>query len=294
MSDFRSGSVGLVGRPNTGKSSLLNRMLGQKLAIVSPRAQTTRHLLTGILNLPEGQIAFVDAPGLQTRHRSLLNRSLNRRAGEAVRDADIAAFVVEALQFGAEDRAALGRVPAGRPVIAVVNMIDKVKPAERLLPYLTRLSEAHEFAALVPVSAATGKNVAELLRVLVRQLPAGPPLYPPDQLTDRDERFFAAELLREKIFRELGEELPYHCEVIIEGFREEGRLRRIEATLWVERASHRPIVLGAGGARLKRISTAARKDMERMFGGKVFLRAWVKVKSRWSEDERLLRKLGYA
>ncbi len=294
MSDFRSGSVGLVGRPNTGKSSLLNRMLGQKLAIVSPRAQTTRHLLTGILNLPGGQIAFVDAPGFQTRHRSLLNRSLNRRAGEAVRDADVAAFVVEALQFGAEDRAALGRVPTGRPVIAVVNMIDKVKPAERLLPYLTRLSEAHEFAALVPVSAATGKNVPELLRVLVQQLPVGPPLYPADLLTDRDERFFAAELIREKIFRELGEELPYHCEVIVESFREEGRLRRIEATLWIERASHRPIVLGAGGARLKRISTAARKDMERMFGGKVFLRAWVKVKSRWSEDERLLRELGYA
>jgi GTP-binding protein Era len=294
MSAFRSGSVGMVGRPNTGKSSLLNRMLGQKLAIVSPRAQTTRHLLTGILHLPEGQVAFVDAPGFQTRHRTLLNRSLNRRAGEAARDADVAAFVVEALRFGADDRAALGRIPAGRPVVAVINMIDKVRPAERLLPYLARLAEVHPFVALVPVSAATGKNVPELLRVLVQQLPEGPPLYPEDQLTDRDERFFAAELLREKIFRELGEELPYHCEVLVDSFREEGRLRRVEATLWVERDSHRPIVLGAGGARLKRIASAARRDMERMFGGKVYLRAWVKVKSRWSEDERLLRELGYA
>lgn len=294
MSGFRSGSVGLIGRPNTGKSSLLNRILGQKLAIVSPRAQTTRHLLTGILHMPEGQIVFVDAPGYQTRHRSLLNRSLNRRASEAVRVADAAAFVVEALRFGAEDRAALGRVPPGRPVVAVVNMIDKVRPAERLLPFMARLAETHPFAALVPVSAATGKNVPALLRVLIQQLPEGPPLYPEDQLTDRDERFFAAELLREKIFRELGEELPYHCEVMVDSFKEEGRLRRIEATLWVERESHRPIVLGAGGARLKRISTAARRDMEQMFGGKVFLRAWVKVKARWSENERLLRELGYA
>jgi len=294
MSDFRSGSVSLVGRPNTGKSSLLNRMLGQKLAIVSPRAQTTRHLLTGVLNLPGGQIAFLDAPGFQTRHRSLLNRALNRRAAEAARDADVAAFVVEALRYGADDRAALARIPADRPVVAVVNMVDKVRPAARLLPYLERLAGERPFAALVPVSAATGRNLPELLRVLLAQLPEGPPLYPEDQLTDRDERFFAAELLREKIFRELGEELPYHCEVVVDRFREEGRLRRIDATLWVEREAHRPIILGAGGARLKRIASAARRDMEQMFGGKVYLQTWVKVKARWSENERLLRELGYA
>jgi GTP-binding protein Era len=294
MSAFRSGSVGLVGRPNTGKSSLLNRLLGQKLAIVSPRAQTTRHLLTGILTLPDCQIAFIDAPGFQTRHRNLLGRALNRRAGEAAREADVTAFVVEALRFGPEDRAALARVPEGRPVIAVVNMIDKIRPAARLLPFLERLAGEHRFAALVPVSAATGRNVPELLRVLRAKLPEGPPLYPADQLTDRDERFFAAEMLREQLFRELGEELPYHCEAIVDSFREEGKLRRIEATLWVEREAHRPIVLGAGGARLKRISTLARKSMERLFGGKVYLRAWVKVKPRWSQDERLLRTLGYA
>jgi GTPase len=294
MTPFRSGSVGLVGRPNTGKSSLLNRLLGQKLAIVSPREQTTRHVLTGVLTTVDCQYALVDSPGYQTRHRNLLNRSLNRRAGEAARDVDVVAFVVEALRFDAADREALSRVPAGRPAVAVVNKVDQVRPPSRLLPFVERLARERAFEAIVPVSAATGRNVPELLRVLRELLPAGPAMYPADQLTDRDERFFAAELLREKLFRLLGEELPYSCEVTIEGFREEGRLRRIDATIWVERDGHKPIVLGAGGAMLKRISTEARKDMERMFGGKVFLQAWVKVKRGWSEDPRLLRALGYA
>jgi GTPase len=294
MTPFRSGSVGLVGRPNTGKSSLLNRLLGQKLAIVSAREQTTRHVLTGVLNAAHCQVALVDAPGYQTRHRNLLNRSLNRRAGEAARDVDVVAFVVEAMRFDAADREALSRVPAGRPTVAVVNKLDLVRPASRLLPFVARLSRERAFDAIVPVSAATGRNLPELLRVLRELLPIGPALYPADLLTDRDERFFAAELLREKLFRLLGEELPYRCEVSIEGFREEGRLRRIDATIWVERDGHKPIVLGAGGAMLKRIATEARKDMERMFGGKVFLQAWVKVKRGWSEDPRLLRTLGYA
>ena len=294
MKPFRSGSVGFVGRPNTGKSSLLNRLVGRKLAIVSPREQTTRHLLTGILNTVDGQIAFVDSPGFQTRHRNRLNRSLNRRAGEVARDADVLAFVLEALRLDAADRAALARIPAGRPVVAVVNKVDLVRPAARLLPFLERVAREREFAAIVPVSAATGRNLPELLRVLHEQLPAGPAHYPADQLTDRDERFFAAELLREKIFRLLGEELPYRCDVIIDSFREEGRLRRIEATLWVERDSHKPIVLGKGGAMLKRLSTDARKDMETLYGGKVFLQVWVKVKRNWTEDARTLRELGYA
>jgi len=293
MSGYRSGSVGLVGRPNTGKSSLMNRLLGQKLAIVSPRAQTTRNLLTGILTTPDCQYAFVDSPGFQMRHRNLFNRSLNRRAGEAARDVDVVAFVVEALRFDAADRAALGRVPEDRPVVAVVNKVDLAKPVERLLPFLERLGRERTFAALVPVSATTGRNLPELLRVLRGQLPEAEAAYPEDQLTDRDERFFAAELLREKIFRLLGEELPYRCEVMVDSFREEGRLRRIEATLWVERESQKPIVIGAQGATLKRISTEARKDMERLFGGKVFLQVWVKVRDSWTDDPRLLRQLGY-
>jgi GTP-binding protein Era len=294
MTPFRSGSVGLVGRPNTGKSSLLNRLLGQKLAIVSPRAQTTRHLLTGVLNAEGCQVAFVDAPGFQTRHRNLLNRSLNRRAGEAARNADVAAFVLEAMRFDAADRAALARVPAGRPTVAVLNKVDRVRTASSLLPFVARVARSHAFAAIVPVSATTGRNIPELLRVLCSLLPEGPALYPADQLTDRDERFFAAELLREKLFRALTDELPYSCEVMVDSFREEGRLRRIDATVWVEREAHKPIVLGRGGETLKRIASEARKDMERMFGGKVFLQVWIKVRRGWSEDERTLRQLGYA
>ncbi|MDH4172425.1 MAG: GTPase Era [Betaproteobacteria bacterium] len=294
MTPFRSGSVGLAGRPNTGKSSLLNRLLGQKLAIVSPRAQTTRHLLLGILNTAGCQMAFLDAPGFQTRHRNLLNRSLNRRASEAARDADVVAFVLEAMHIGAEDRAALARVPEDRPMVAVINKVDLVRSASSLLPFVARIARERAFAAIVPVSAATGRNVPELMRVLESLLPEGPPMYPADQLTDRDERFFAAELLREKLFRALADELPYSCEVMVDSFREEGRMRRIEATLWVEREAHKPIVIGRGGATLKRIATEARKDMERMFGGKVFLQVWIKVRRGWSEDARLLRQLGYA
>lgn len=293
MSTFRSGSVGLVGRPNTGKSSLLNRLLGQKLAIVSPREQTTRHALTGILTTRDCQYAFVDSPGFQLRHRNLLNRSLNRRAGETARDVDVVAFVVEALRYGAADRAALVRVPAGRPVVAVVNKVDLVKPAARLLPFLELLAREREFAAIVPVSAATGRNLPELLRVLRGFLPEAPAAYPEDQLTDRDERFFAAELVREKLFRLLKEELPYRCEAVVDSFKEEGRLRRIQVTIWVERESHKAIVIGKQGATLKRISTEARQDMERLFGGKVFLEVWVKVRKQWTEDERALRELGY-
>jgi GTP-binding protein Era len=294
MSDFRSGTVGLVGRPNTGKSSLLNRMVGQKLAIVSSREQTTRHLLTGVLTTADCQYAFVDSPGFQTRHRNLLNRSLNRRAGEAARDVNVVAFVLEALHLDSADRQALAKVPEAMPLVAVVNKVDLVRPQAKLLPFLERVAREREFAAIVPVSASTGRNVPELLRVLREQLPEGAAHYPSDQLTDRDERFFAAELLREKIFRLLGEELPYRCEAVVDSFREEGRLRRIEATLWVERESHKPIVIGRQGATLKRISTEARKDMERLFGGKVFLQVWVKVRRRWTDDERLLRQLGYA
>ncbi|HSG74922.1 MAG TPA: GTPase Era [Burkholderiales bacterium] len=294
MTAFRSGSVALVGRPNTGKSSLLNRLMGQKLAIVSPRAQTTRHLLLGVLNAKDCQLAFVDSPGFQTRHRNLLNRSLNRRAGEAARDADVVAFVLEAMQFDAADRVVLARVPAGRPTVAVINKVDRVRTASSLLPFIARVSREHTFAAIVPVSATTGRNVPELLRVLGGLLPEGPALYPADQLTDRDERFFAAELLREKLFRALTDELPYSCEVMIDSFREDGRLRRIDATVWVEREAHKPIILGRGGATLKRIASEARKDMERMYGGKVFLQTWVKVRRGWSGDERMLRQLGYA
>ena len=289
----RCGTIGIAGRPNTGKSSLLNRLVGEKLSIVSAKPQTTRHLVTGILTRDDCQYVFVDSPGQQMRSRSHLHRALNRRATEAARDSDVALFVVEALRFGPEDRAVAERIPSEQTVIAVVNKIDLVRNRAELIPFLERLSKLRDFHAVVPVSAHTGRNIPELLKVVRAALPEAPAAYPPDQLTDRDERFFAAELLREKLFMEMGEELPYRCEVVIESFKEEGRLRRIEATILVERESQKAMVVGAGGARLKRMGTAARKDMERMFGGKVYLGTWVKVRRAWTDDARVLRQLGY-
>lgn len=289
----RCGTIGIAGRPNTGKSSLLNRLVGEKVSIVSAKPQTTRHLVTGILTRPDCQYVFVDAPGQQTRAKNTLHRRLNRRATEAARDADVALFVVEALRFTPQDRAALERIPKEQRVIAAVNKIDLVKSASTLIPYLDRLAKTRDFAAIVPVSAKTGKNVPALLDALRAALPEAEAMYPPDQLTDRDERFFAAELLREKLFETMGEDMPYRCEVVIDSFKEEGKLRRIEATILVERDSQKPIVLGAGGERLKRMATAARKDMEKLFGGKVYLGTWVKVRKAWTDDARILRQLGY-
>jgi GTP-binding protein Era len=293
MSTFRAGTIALVGRPNTGKSSLLNRIVGQKLSIVSPKAQTTRHLVTGILTTADCQYVFVDSPGYQTRHKGGLNRMLNRRSSDAARDTSVVCFVVDATAYGAADRAALERIPPQQKTLAVVNKIDALKRKDALLPFVSRLSAERDFAAIVPVSARTGKNVPELLKVLRDALPESPPLYPEDQLTDRDERFFAAELVREKLFLALGEELPYRCEVSIDSFKEEGALRRIEATIWVDRDSQKAIVIGEQGATLKRIGSGARRDLEEMFEGKVYLGLWVKVRKGWSDDARALRQFGH-
>ncbi len=293
MSGHRCGTVGLVGRPNTGKSSLLNRLIGQKISIVSPKPQTTRHLLNGILTLPGCQYVFVDSPGVPSEPKNVLHRALKRRAGEAARDVDVAVFVVEATRFTPEDRGALEGMPEGQQIVAAVNKIDLVRRHADLIPFLDRLAKSYSFKAVVPVSAKTGRNIPELLKVLREALPEGPSAYPEDQITDRDERFFAAELLREKIFEQLDQELPYRCEVVIDSFKEEGRLRRIEATILVERDSQKAIVLGTGGERLKRMATAARKDMEKLFGGKVYLGTWIKVRKSWTDDARVMKQLGY-
>jgi len=289
----RCGTISLLGRPNTGKSSLLNRLVGEKLSIVSARPQTTRHLVTGILTLPECQYIFVDAPGNPPRLKSVMHKALSRRVGEAAAQADLVLYVVEALRFWPEDLAALERIPAEQKTIAVVNKVDTVKKAAALIPFLERLAKNRDFVAVVPASARTGRNLPELLRVVADALPAGPAAYPEDQLTDRDERFFAAEMLREKLFETLGEELPYRCEVTIDSFREEGKLRRIEASILVERASQKAIVLGKGGERLKAMASAARADLERLYQGKVYLGVWVKVRRAWTDDLRVLRQLGY-
>ena len=293
MSAFRCGTVAIAGRPNTGKSSLLNKLVGQKIAIVSPKAQTTRRTVTGIFTTPSCQYVFVDLPGYQTRHVNVLNRALNRQATEGARDCDVAVFVVEALRYGTEDREVLARIPAEQRVVLAVNKLDLVKNRLELLPFIERLQKERAFSAIVPVSARSGRNLPELLKVVESLLPVGPAAYPADQLTDKDERFFAVEILREKLFQLLGEELPYRCDVAIESFKEEGRLRRIEATIWVERDSQKAIVIGAKGEQLKRISSAARRDMERLFDGKVYLGVWVKVKRDWTGDARLLKQLGY-
>jgi len=293
VSEHKCGTIGLVGRPNTGKSSLLNRLIGQKLSIVSAKPQTTRHLLNGILTVPGCQYVFVDSPGLPSEQKNVLHRALTRRAVEAARDVDVAVFVVEAGRFTPEDRAALERIPAEQRIVVAVNKLDTVKHRAELIPFLDRVSKTREFHAVVPVSAKTGRNIPELLRVLREALPEGPPAYPEDQVTDRDERFFAAELLREKIFEELGQELPYRCEVVIDSFKDDGRLRRIEATILVERDSQKAIVLGTKGERLKKMATNARKDMEKLFQGKVYLGTWVKVRKSWTDDARVLRQLGY-
>jgi len=294
VNGHRCGTVGITGRPNVGKSSLINRLIGQKLTIVSPKAQTTRHLVSGILTTEDAQLVFVDAPGRPPQSRSALHRMLGRRAAEAARSCDVALFVVEAMHLEAGDQAALDAVPAGQKIVVAVNKVDRVRDAARLLPFLDRLARLRDFEAIVPVSARSGKNLPTLLGVLKNALPEGPALYPADQLTDRDERFFAAELLREKLFYALAEELPYRCEVVIDSFRMDGKLRRVDATIFVERESQKGIVVGRGGATLKRVAREARRDMEQLFDGKVFLNVWVKVRENWTDDVRVLRQLGYA
>lgn len=293
MSEFKSGYVAIVGRPNVGKSTLLNRIVGEKISIVSRKAQTTRHRISGILTLPDAQFVFVDTPGFQTRHANALNRAMNRGVTQALADVDVVVFVVEAGRFDAQDKAVLRLLPRERPVILAVNKIDQLKDKATLLPMLASLSSEFPFTAIVPVSAAKGSQVADLLSEVRKTLPHNEALFGEDEITDRSERFLAAEYIREKLFRLTGDELPYASTVEIEKFEIDGTLRRISATIVVDRPAHKGIVIGKGGETLKRIPTEARQDMERLFDGKVFLEIFVKVKSGWSDDERLLKSLGY-
>ena len=293
MSEFKSGYVAIVGRPNVGKSTLLNRIVGEKISIVSRKAQTTRHRISGILTLPDAQFVFVDTPGFQTRHANALNRAMNRGVTQALADVDVVVFVVEAGRFDAQDKAVLRLLPRERPVILAVNKIDHLKDKATLLPMLASLSSEFPFTAIVPVSAAKGSQVADLLSEVRKTLPHNEALFGEDEITDRSERFLAAEYIREKLFRLTGDELPYASTVEIEKFEIDGTLRRISATIVVDRPAHKGIVIGKAGETLKRIATEARQDMERLFDGKVFLEIFVKVKSGWSDDERLLKSLGY-
>lgn len=292
--DHRCGYIAIVGRPNVGKSTLLNHLLGQKLSITSRKPQTTRHRIVGVLSREHYQMLFVDTPGIHKQEKRAINRYMNRTASSTLRDVDVIVFVVDGLKWTEEDDLVLQKLQGVQvPVLLVVNKVDRIEQKESLLPHLQQLSERYTFAEVIPLSALSGHNLDRLEAVLLPHLPLGVPLFAADQLTDKSQRFLAAEIVREKVMRQLGDEVPYELTVEIEQFKQEGKLLRINALILVEREGQKAIVIGDGGQRLKQIGTEARKDMERLFDSKVMLQLWVKVKSGWSDDERALRSLGY-
>ena len=289
----RCGLVAIVGRPNVGKSTLLNALVGQKISITSNKAQTTRHRITGVRTRAATQFVFVDTPGYQTQHAAALNRTLNRTVLASLADVDVVLFVVEAGRFSAPDEKVLSLLPTGTPAMLIANKLDAVPRRDSVLPWLKKMQERHAFAEFVPMSAHKAADVERLFGILERYLPEQAWLYEEDALTDRSDRFLAAEIIREKLFRLTGDELPYTSTVVIDKFEEEGRLRRIAASIVVEREAHKGMVIGANGDLLKRIGSEARQELEKLMDAKVFLELWVKVRSGWADDEAHLRSYGY-
>ena len=289
----RCGLVAIVGRPNVGKSTLLNALVGQKVSITSAKAQTTRHRITGIRTVDDAQFVFVDTPGFQTKHAAALNRTLNRTVTGVLSDVDVVLFVVEAGRFGLDDAKVLALMQPGKPVFLIANKLDTVVRRADLAPWLKGMQERHAFAEFVPLCAKKDADVQRLLGIVKPYLPVQPWFYEEDALTDRTDKFLASEIIREKLFRLTGDELPYTSTVVIDKFEEEGNLRRIAATIVVERDSHKGIVIGNGGERLKRIGSEARQELEKLMDAKVFLEVWVKVRSGWADDEAHLRSYGY-
>lgn len=290
---FRCGTVAIVGRPNVGKSTLLNHLIGQKVSITSNKAQTTRHRITGILTDEQTQFLFLDTPGFQKTNDNALNRVLNRTVSQAVSDADVALYMVEALRFSDADEPALKQLSGFKTVLLLVSKCDKVKDKSKLMVFLKEMQTKANFAAIIPVSVKQQKSLEELKKVIRSYLPESPPVFGAENFTDRSERFMATEFIREKVFRQLGDELPYAANVIIDKYEEVGNLRRVFASIIVEKASQKAILIGEKGERLKRIGTDARKDMETTFGGKVYLELWVRVKKGWADDDALVRQYGY-
>ena len=288
----RCGHVAIVGRPSVGKSTLVNRLVGQKLTITSSKPQTTRHRIVGILTEPGRQFVLVDTPGFQTLHRSRLNERLNRAVVDSLAGVDVAVLVVDGARLTQADRNVAALLPAGLPVVVAVNKVDALADKKALLPLIGGIAQLRPFAAIVPVSAEKGTQVDALKEEIAKLLPEGPAIYGEDELTDRDERFLAAEFVREKIFRLLGDELPYATAVAIDRFEHDGPVRRIFASIYVDKASQRAILLGARGGRMKEIGAAARRDLEALFGGPVYLELWVRVKKGWADDAAALRRLG--
>mgnify|MGYP003782413147 FL=1 len=295
---FRAGFAALGGRPNVGKSTLLNALVGEKISIVTPRPQTTRHRITGLVNRPGVQLAFVDTPGLHDGGKRALNRAMNRAAAGALIDADVVVFVVEALRWGPEDEAVMQRIrDSGRPAIAVVSKVDTARPRERLLPFIEALAARHAFRAIVPVSATRRDNLEPLISAITAELPESPQLFDEQDRTDRDLRFRITEIIREKLTLELNQEVPYGIAVEIEKMAEEpmdsgGTRQLIHAVIWVDREGQKPIVIGARGERLKRVGSSARRDIIALLGQRCHLELWVKVRENWADNAQALRSLG--
>lgn len=292
--NFRCGYVSLIGRPNVGKSTLMNYLLGQKISITSHRPQTTRHRILGIKTTDDVQIVYVDTPGIHDNENRAMNRYMNRTAGASFKDVDVIVFLVEALKWTNEDELVIKRLQQVKaPVVLAVNKVDLVKKKDQLLPFIEKIKDKFEFKDIIPLSATKGDNVENFEKVVSAYLPLSEPFYAEDQITDRSSRFMAAEIIREKLMRNLSRELPYNLTVEIEKFSQDGRMLDIAAVIWVERDNQKAIIIGKNGEQLKSIGSKARIDMEKMFEQKVFLQLWVKVKSGWSDDERALNSLGY-
>lgn len=289
----RCGLVAIVGRPNVGKSTLLNALVGQKVSITSGKAQTTRHRITGIRTVAPTQFVFVDTPGFQTKHSAALNRNLNRTVRGVLSDVDLVLLVVEAGRFGPDDAKVLALLPPGKPAFLVANKLDAVHRRAELAPWLQAMQARHAFAEFVPLTARKDADVQRLLGIIEPYLPLNEWMFEEDALTDRSERFLASEIIREKLFRLTGDELPYTSTVVIDKFEEDGALRRIAASIVVEREAHKGMVIGDQGSVLKRIGSEARVELEKLMDGKVFLELWVKVRSGWADDEEHLRTYGY-
>ncbi len=290
---FSTGVIAVVGRPNVGKSTLVNALVGAKVSIVSSKPQTTRHRILGVRTEADAQYIFADTPGFQTQFKSALNSAMNRTVTQALAEVDVVLWLVEARKFTPADQRILPLLPRDKPVVLVVNKIDLVEEKTKLLPYLESMAKQYNFAEIVPLSAEKEKDVLRLPAILKPYLPEGEAWFSEDDITDRSSRFLAAEIVREKVFRLTGDEIPYVVAVTIEQFEEDGQMFRIGAVIWVDREGHKPIVLGRGGEHIKRIASEARVDMEKLFDRKVFLQVWVKVKGGWADDSRLIKQFGY-
>ena len=292
---YRAGTIAVIGRPNVGKSTLINSLVGAKVSIVSPRPQTTRHRLLGIATFPEGQLMLVDTPGIHGNQKRAMNRYMNRAARGAVSDVDAAVLMIEAGRWVEDDTLAYSALKeSGVPCVLVINKVDKIPDKTKLFPFIAEVTTGREFASVHLISAMKRKGTDVLVKDLIAMVPESDPHYGEDEITDKSQRFLAAELVREQLMLRLGDELPYSATVEIEKFEEDGALLRIAAVIWLERESQKPIVIGKGGERMKAISTGARLGMERLFDRKVFLETWCRVREGWSDDEAALSRFGYS